>query len=207
MGGGRAWNSGEGAVQPPQSDFIAVYRETLAPLYRFVARRAGGSRELAEDVTQEAYLRLCAGWRDGNRPLVPLAWLQTVARNLLLNHFRRNPPRASRAALDLLSDDERPQNSGSASLARGGDRHSAVADAALNGDSECAVAVVQSGLARLSRGAAQLIEAFHLDGKDVRTIAAESGLSVRAVEGRLRRARQALRREIQRRMVVQGERR
>ncbi len=38
-------------------DVIGVYRETVHELYRFVWRRSGGSRELAEDITQETYLR------------------------------------------------------------------------------------------------------------------------------------------------------
>ena len=52
-------------------------------------------------------------------------------------------------------------------------------------------------LGKLRREQAGLIEAFHLEGKRVREIAAEWGLSERAVEGRLRRARQALQDQLQ----------
>lgn len=150
-------------------DLMEVYRTTIEPLYRFVSRRAGGSRELAEDITQEAYLRAFATWRGGNRPAVPLAWLQTVARNLLLNHFRRRHPASiSPDTLDRL-------------LAR--PTTESPADAAL----------IHWGLAHIRTGWARLLEAYHLDGKDIAAIANEQGLSERAVEGRLRRAREALR--------------
>ena len=82
-----------GLNNPEAGDVIGIYRETVQELYRFVSRRSGGSRELAEDVTQETYLRAVREWRSGRRPDVPLAWLQTVARNLLLNHYRRKTPR------------------------------------------------------------------------------------------------------------------
>jgi DNA-directed RNA polymerase specialized sigma24 family protein len=42
-----------------------------------------------------------------------------------------------------------------------------------------------------------LLEAFHFERQHVADIAAEHGLSERAVEGRLRRARQRLRHQIE----------
>ena len=45
----------------------------------------------------------------------------------------------------------------------------------------------------LGRRKARVVEAFYYDGLSVREIASEMGLSDRAVEGYLRRARQALR--------------
>ena len=38
-------------------ELMGIYRETVEPLYRFVSCRVGASRELAEDITQETYLR------------------------------------------------------------------------------------------------------------------------------------------------------
>lgn len=164
-----------------QVDPIAVYRDTVAPLYRFIARRVGGSRELAEDITQETYLRFIAQFQKGKCPEPPLPWLQTVARNLLLNHFRRSAPRRLDSSL----------------LAR-------IFAGAL-ADTDEATAAIQFGLARLRTRWARLLEAYHLDGKSVATIAGETGLSERAVEGRLRRARQALRRVLEPLYRASGE--
>ncbi len=162
-------------------DVIGVYRETVQELYRFVSRRSGGSRELAEDITQETYLRAVREWQSRRRPDVPLAWLQTVARNLLLNHYRRKTPELIDAArIDALFDD------GPA-------------------DGPDAAALVYWGLARLGRRRGELLEAFYLEDKNTATIAREFGISERAVEGRLRRARQALRTQLERMIKQNGE--
>ena len=150
------------------TDAIAVYRDTIGSLYGFVARRAGGSRELAEDVTQETYMRLLSQWRDGRPPSPALPWLQTVARNLLLNHYRRvRPASVDPATLERVLEGQ-------------------------SDDVEAAAAAIQWGLSRLGDGPARLLESFHLDGRSVAEIAAETGMSERAIEGRLRRARAAL---------------
>jgi RNA polymerase sigma-70 factor (ECF subfamily) len=156
--------------QAGEADWIAVYRETLHPLYAYVSRRAGGDRELAEDVTHEAWLRAIAAWRGSGFPAEPLAWLRATAHNLLANHWRRHEPEAvDSRALDL----ER---------------------AALEPESAEAAALLGWGLAKLRAWQARLLEAYHLEGKGVALLASELGMSERAVEGRLRRSRQALRR-------------
>ena len=157
----------------PGTDAIAVYRETIGTLYGFVARRAGGSRELAEDVTQETYMRLLSQWRDGRPPSPALPWLQTVARNLLLNHYRRvRPASVDPATLERVLEGQSDQVEGAA-------------------------AAIQWGLSRLGDGPARLLESFHLDGRSVAEIAAETGMSERAIEGRLRRARAALKQALE----------
>lgn len=54
-----------------ESDPIRACRDTVAPLYRYVVRRAGGSRELADDITQETYLRFISQCQDGGCPEPP----------------------------------------------------------------------------------------------------------------------------------------
>jgi RNA polymerase sigma-70 factor (ECF subfamily) len=161
-------------MSPPQNDesiadMVKTYRDTVHPLYRFVSRRAGRSRQLAEDITQETYLRAVVQWREGRRPENALAWLLTVARHLLLNHYRRKKPESLEAS--------HLKNVLETAPAEGPD----------------AAALVYWGLARLRRGPSRLLEAFYIDGKSMRAIASELAISERSVEGRLRRARQALR--------------
>jgi len=149
--------------------WLEIYEETVAELYAYVSRRTGGARELAEDVVQEAYLRAIGRFGDAATPRNPVAWLKTVSHNLLASHFRRRRMEAvDPASLDaLLAAD-------------------AVADAAAAG-------MLHAGLAQLRAADASVLEAFYFDGKDVRAISTELGISERAVEGRLRRAREALR--------------
>jgi DNA-directed RNA polymerase specialized sigma24 family protein len=45
------------ARRPSEDDIRRIYRETVDDLFAFVSRRCDGDRELAEDVTQETWLR------------------------------------------------------------------------------------------------------------------------------------------------------
>jgi RNA polymerase sigma-70 factor (ECF subfamily) len=162
---------------PPESAepaLIKVYRETVRPLHHFIALRSGGSRELIEDVLQEAYLRAIEVWHAGHPPRDPLPWLKALARNLLINYYRKHRPQLVDPS--LLSEAMNP------------DRRAATPRA---------VALIHWGLARLPDRHARLVEAFHLEGRSVREIATAQGLSERAVEGRLHRARKALKKRLE----------
>jgi RNA polymerase sigma-70 factor (ECF subfamily) len=171
----------------PEQQIVAVYRETIDALYDHVSRCCGGDRTLAEDVTQEAWLRAVRDWRRKGPPDKPLAWLITVARNLLASYYRRKRP----AQLDSISPDEVL-----AALENG-----------RAGKSAEIAAVVGHALARLPDAEGRLLEAFHFEDRRVAQIAEGWGLSERAVEGRLRRARQRLRRELEAVMGFEGGRR
>jgi DNA-directed RNA polymerase specialized sigma24 family protein len=62
---------------------------------------------------------------------------------------------------------------------------------------------VNWGLAGLRRAHAELLEDFYFAGKSVRDIARERSMSERAVEGRLRRAREKLKKRIEK-MLPRG---
>jgi RNA polymerase sigma-70 factor (ECF subfamily) len=160
-----------------EQTLIATYHEHVAPLYRYVSTRCGGDRALAEDVTQEVWLRAVGAWKRDGLPDHPLAWLKTVARNLIANHYRKVSP----ASLESLPRDLEPK----------------AGDDGIPWDSPDHAALVSWGLARLKPDQARMIEAFHLEGQSVAEIASEMGLSERAVEGRLRRARVKLRKKIE----------
>lgn len=156
---------------------IQVYRECVHPLYEFVSRRCGGDRALSEDVTQETWLRAVQVWKRKGPPDKPLAWLRTVARNLLTDYYRRHRP----VSLEALP----PGWDGG-----GGEGGS-------EPESPEAAALINWGLSRLRPAQADLLEAFHMEGLKVSEIAARRGLSARAVEGRLHRARRKLRQQLE----------
>ena len=64
-------------------------------------------------------------------------------------------------------------------------------------DSAEIAAVVAQAMLRLPEAEARLLEAFHYDRLKTAQLAASYGISERAVEGRLRRARERLRRELE----------
>jgi RNA polymerase sigma-70 factor (ECF subfamily) len=170
--------------RPDEQRILEVYRQTISQLYAYVSRRCGGERPLAEDVVQETWLRAVDAWRRQGVPDAPSAWLVTVARNLLISHYRRYRP--------LPLGDETPESV------------LAVMDEGLDTAPAESATLIQWGLARLPRTQSQVLEAFHLEQQPVARIAADLRLSERAVEGRLRRARRKLRQVIERMLAKQG---
>jgi RNA polymerase sigma-70 factor, ECF subfamily len=173
------------ATSDGESDdrLLAVYRETIGPLYRYVSRSCGGDRTLAEDVTQETWLRAVREWRRKGPPDQPMAWLTTVAKNLIASYYRGRRPAAPEGALD-----DRP----------------ASADVQREAEEAQAVTTVQHALSRMPASQAGLLQTFHFDDRATADIARDTGLSERAVEGRLRRARQRLRRELESLLKMTG---
>jgi RNA polymerase sigma-70 factor (ECF subfamily) len=167
-----------------EAELERIYDDTLAELYGYVSRRCGGQRELAEDVTQETWVRALREWRQRGVPKNPLGWLTTVARNLLVSHFRRRES----IPLDAVSPEE----------------IMAAVDANAVTDSAEVATVVSQALARIPEAEARLLETFHYDRLKMSQLAEVYGISERAVEGRLRRARERLRREVEITLKAQG---
>lgn len=61
-----------------------------------------GDRDVAEDLAQEALIRLCRDWRQVRRLDAPERWLHRVAINLAHSHYRRK--NIERRAVSRLGD-------------------------------------------------------------------------------------------------------
>lgn len=93
------------AAQARQGDtgaLAALYELHRPAIFRFLYYRVG-ERELAEDLTSEVFLRmirsLSASRKDGSLR----AWLFQVARNLVIDHYRKNSGRAPVALEERLT--------------------------------------------------------------------------------------------------------
>ena len=75
--------SGVGIVQ----EFEGVYQQYRDVVLRF-AIRCVGRREIAEEITADAFLRLHENWRAIDLDRLP-AWLLTVVRNRAADYWRR----------------------------------------------------------------------------------------------------------------------
>lgn len=153
-------------------------------LYRYLVVRAGGDTHLADDLMQQLWLQAANG-----QAAVPEDefefWLRGVARNLIRAHWRqarRRPkhlpiadPELSSALADRLADEELPPQV----LER-----KEVRDQLL------------LALTDLSSQEQELIIGRYFGNRTHAELADATGLSVRAVEGRLYRARQALHRRL-----------
>ena len=162
----------------PEDEVDLMYRETIRPLYTYVSRRVGGDRSLAEDLVQEAWMRALDDWSAKGVPNEPLAWLIRVSRNILVSHFRRiRPQQLEPEVIDLSVEDPR-----------------------LAPSTPETAALIGWGMAQLRRTHSDILEAFYFDEKSVREIAGERSISERAVEGRLHRAREKLKRKLKKRL-------
>lgn len=94
-----------------QSAFAELYQATSAKLYS-VALRILKSKEAAEDVIQESYVKVWERAADFDRAIAsPITWMATIVRNRSLDEVRRRGirPQADVSELDALeSDDEHP---------------------------------------------------------------------------------------------------
>ena len=151
-----------------EQQWLKIYRETVHPLYGYMARRTEGNQALTEDIVQESYLRALDNWNRKTVPDSPLAWLKRVARNILIDYLRQKRW-DNKGNLDLNPD-------------------------TINQTPEDQFKSLEIFLAisSLRRKKAKILEAFYYDGMSVREIANDMSISERAVEGQLRRARQSL---------------
>ena len=109
--------SGVVAALTPRMDsetpsLAALFEEEESGLLRFAVGLAG-RRSVAEELVQEAFLRLHRSWAEVENPR---AWLYRTVRNLALNHLRDHPreteldpeaaPGEDRPAAERLGRDE-----------------------------------------------------------------------------------------------------
>jgi RNA polymerase sigma-70 factor (ECF subfamily) len=83
--------------------FRAFYAESLPTVYGYFVNRCGGSRDVAEDLTQETFMAAVRELQRGTPVDAPIAWILGIAKHKLIDHFRREE-RAERK-LQLVHDD------------------------------------------------------------------------------------------------------
>jgi RNA polymerase sigma-70 factor (ECF subfamily) len=155
---------------PAPAEFLDLYDEALPHVYGYLVRRVG-SRTVAEDLTSETFMAGVAACRAGRTEL-SVGWFVTVARNKLVDHWRRRA-REERGLTAVASDT--------------GDRAEPW-DVQLDFDDAHAT------LARLGAHHRAALTLRYLDGLPVALVAQELGRTVHATEALLVRARAAFRR-------------
>ncbi|MBL9077727.1 MAG: RNA polymerase sigma factor [Planctomycetes bacterium] len=73
-----------------EADVTRLVQQHQAEVWRYL-RFLGASAELADDLTQEAFLQLLRAPFEERTPAATAAWLRTVARNAYVKAFRRPP--------------------------------------------------------------------------------------------------------------------
>ena len=156
--------------QPDLHDLLAVVDAELGNVFVFLLRRCG-DRALAEDLAADVVLRAVRETKRAGAVVTP-AWLTTVARNRLVDHWRSRTREDRRLELawsnpdpDEWADDGAP----------------------LEPD------VVQRVMRALAPDHQAVLSLRYLDDLSVAEVAATLGRSVHATESLLARARRAFR--------------
>jgi len=71
-----------------ETRFRELYDSALPLVYGFVLFRVGRNRELAEDLTAEAFAAAASEYRAGRADSVTVSWLRTVARRRIIDYWR-----------------------------------------------------------------------------------------------------------------------
>ena len=156
--------------------------EELRPVGFAVAYRMLGSVSEAEDVVQEAFLRLHHTLQDGERIEAPRAYLSTVVTRLCINHLRS--ARARREAYLEALPEPLVGEPGAAGVADAGDpaSHAEMADSL-----SLAFLVLLETLSPEQRAAFLLREVFDYPYDQIAVIVATSEQNARQLVARARR--------------------
>jgi RNA polymerase sigma-70 factor (ECF subfamily) len=156
-----------------EREFDAVVTNFRATLRAFVRRRVRDDAT-ADDLTQETLLKVYrsrAAFRDGQRLE---AWLYRIARNTLIDYYRRQKP-----------SDELSETLASEPAEDGADFRAAVMEA------------TKRFLEELPEAYREPVRLAELEGLPLAKIALRSGLSLTAVKSRVRRGRAMLKKRLQ----------
>ena len=156
------------------AELEALYDATLDHVYGYILLRVGGHVATAEDLTQETYLALAQQIRAGHLPPAPLPWLLRVARNKVVDFYRRQERTAARITGWSAQAEQVP--------------------ARIAGDRPVRRSRADpSALASTPPAQRIALVLRYLDGLTVAEIATELGKSEHAVESLLARGRATLR--------------
>jgi RNA polymerase sigma-70 factor (ECF subfamily) len=167
-------SDGLAAIFADEAAFRNWYEQQAPRVYAYLHGRAGGDAALAEELTQQTFLKAVHGHRTFDGRSDPTTWLIAIARNQLVDHFRRLE-RDERRHLRLVVREI--QTSG--------------------GEREWTTHVVReevvSALRQLPAAQRAALILHHVDGLPLRDVAAALGRSTTAVESLLARGRQRFR--------------
>lgn len=167
----------DGAERDPGTpEVLAVLLENHARFLAFLERRVG-SRDEAEDILQEAFVRSLEHPSSLRDAASATAWFYRVLRNALTDHYRRQNTQGR--ALDRFA------------LEHNESAHDQELESVVCG---CVVSLVDT--LKPEYGAA--IRRVDLDGLSVRSFAQEAGITPSNAGVRLHRAREALGRQLAR---------
>ena len=165
-------------LDPETPEVLRVLVDNHARFLGFLERRVG-SRDVAEDILQEAFVRSLDRVDSIRKTDSAIAWFYRVLRNAIADHFRREDTRERTLAQVSAEADERA--------------------AAPDEELEAVVcACVMDLVGTLKPEYATALRRVDLEGMSVRDYGQETGITAGNAGVRLHRAREALRKQLAR---------
>ena len=163
-----------GLARGDDSAWSQFHRDFGPGIFRHLLAATRGDHDLASEALQQTYLRIARHARPCESAPMFAAWLRTVARTALHDCWRRR-----RTFWQLL-------------------RHpDAAPDVASDAADDPAISLaLDQALAQLDSSDRALLEQKYFAGRDVRSLAESLGITPKATESRLTRARAELRRHL-----------
>jgi RNA polymerase sigma-70 factor (ECF subfamily) len=162
-------------VAAEQADaLLALYDRALPEVYGYLLSRCRDA-QVAEDLSADTFLAAVSGLRRGTVPELTVAWLVAVARNKLVDHWRRQEREERKLRLVHDEDD-------------------GAASAKDDWDDRLDASVAHGILGELGAHHRSALSLRYLDGLSVPEVADALGRTVHATEALLVRARRAFRR-------------
>ncbi len=169
------------------TDFERLYRETFPDVRRFVFHLVH-DESLADELTQDAFLRAHEGWNEFRGDAPPRVWLFRIARNISVDFLRG--PRAQALRDRSLETGAGEANPAGALIAASGGSPSTVEETARRAEmSEC----VQEFVRTLPETLRTPLLLHDTEGLTNAEVARVLGCSLQAAKMRLHRARARLR--------------
>jgi RNA polymerase sigma factor (sigma-70 family) len=177
------------ALNPSQQDrqIELTVRRERGRLLGFIRRSVADAAE-AEDILQETLYELVLAYRLMQPVEQVGAWLTRVARNRIIDRFRRRTLR--RAAAEVPDEAEAAGNTLAELLPAGADPEAAAMRAML-------LAEIEAALAELPPEQREVFVAHELEGVSFRELAARSGVSTNTLLSRKHYATRFLRQRLQ----------
>jgi len=173
---GRATTPGAASARDTEEAFLECYRECRDLVFRSAMRYTGGRKDLADDLTQEVFIKLLDRWDELSARGELHGWLYRVTANLAISKLRREQRWTDRVRTLLASKPAGPTEP---------DRHLATRQA---------MDQVVLALESLPPKQRVVLVMRVLDGKSQREIAEVIGVSEGYASKLLKRAQAKLRR-------------
>ncbi|MEO5727299.1 MAG: sigma-70 family RNA polymerase sigma factor [Byssovorax sp.] len=165
----------EGPLSAPTADVVRLLVANHREFQRFLEKRVG-SRALAEDILQEAFVRGIGRIETLRNDESAVAWFYRTLRNAVTDHHRRHDV-AERALAAFAEELE---------------KHADPEDEIRGAVCQCVARLAET----LKPEYADALQSIEVEGVPVKTFAEERGISSNNAAVRVFRAREALRRQV-----------